>query len=104
AQHFLGAAGLHVTVRLVPAYRSLQGFRYRSWLKTKFSLRARAIHEHHVPCDFHALDRNLRLPAKEPRKRSIDIGYTQSEAMRNLQPGSRQAGDLGQRVQHLLER
>src|SRR5579872_577554 len=97
-QHFFSAARLHVIVSFVPAYRALQGCRHRSGFKTEFSRSSRAVHKHHVPSDFHALDRNLRFSSNEPRKRSIDIGYTQSEAMRNLEAGSGQTGDFGQRV------
>src|ERR1700738_3183137 len=56
-----GAAGVDVTVRFVPADGALQRRFHPAGTETQFALGSRAIDKHFVPCDFHALDRNLRL-------------------------------------------
>src|SRR5256884_5268559 len=68
ACHLPRAALVDIAVGLVPADRAFERASHRTRLETQFTLRARAIHKHHVPRDLHAFDRNARFPTNQPRK------------------------------------
>src|SRR5712692_4380166 len=68
-----GAASRDVAIRFIPAYSALETCGDRAGAETKLALRTGAIHEHFVPRDFHAFNRNLRLAKCQARKNGIRI-------------------------------